>query len=689
MFEAFEYRVGEKYQLENLINMDDLKRLLEDFYKIAPFPVAVLNLRGEVLLESHWEPICTRFHRVHPETAAKCTQSDIHVNAELVKGVERHILYRCGNGLYDAASPILIEGKHLGNFFIGQFLLEPPNEEFFHKQAKCYGFDEEAYLEALSKVAITSKSDLRNKLDYLCDFAEFLGNIGKKESQRNRAIDALFESEEKYRLLIENATDAIYIAQDGMLKFVNPKAEMMTGYSAAELCRTPFPDIIHPEDKDMVLKKHQKRLDGEEISGIHSFRILNKSGKSLSVELNTVLINWEGKPATLNFLRDITVQKRLETKLQQAQKMEAMGTLAGGIAHDFNNLLMGIQGRTSLMKMDKDLSHPDFEHLMDIEDNVESATNLTRQLLGFARGGKYVIKSTDLNELIRKENKMFGRTRKEITLCEKFEKDIWHVEVDRGQIQQVLLNLYINACQAMPAGGKLDVQTENVILDENDARPFSISPGKYVKLSITDTGVGMDKKTRERIFDPFFTTKEMGRGTGLGLASAYGIIKNHDGFINVYSEKGLGTTFSLYIPASEKGVLKEEKAKGDTLKGSETVLFIDDEDIVTQVSEKILARLGYDVLTAGSGEEAVKIYQENKERIHIVVLDMIMPEMSGSEVYDRMKALNPKIKVLLSSGYSINGHATEILNRGCNGFIQKPFKVKELSQKLRKILDGK
>ena len=297
--------------------------------------------------------------------------------------------------------------------------------------------------------------------------------------------------------------------------------------------------------------------------------------------------------------------------------------------------------------------------------------------------------STDLNELVKKQNRMFGRTKKQISMRGKYEENLWSVEVDRGQIEQVLLNLYINAWQAMPSGGNLYLETENVTLDENYVKPFAIEPGEYVKISVTDTGVGMDKATQEKIFDPFFTTKGIGKGTGLGLASAYGIIKNHGGFINVYSEKGHGTTFNIYLPASAKEIIEEKKPTGDTLRGTETVLFVDDEDMIIEVAEELFEQLGYKVLTARSGKEAIEIYEKNKEQIDIVLLDMIMPDMSGSDTYDRMKKIDPDIKVLLSSGYSINGQATEIMDRGCNGFIQKPFKMKELSQKLRQVLDGR
>jgi signal transduction histidine kinase/CheY-like chemotaxis protein len=415
------------------------------------------------------------------------------------------------------------------------------------------------------------------------------------------------------------------------------------------------------------------------------------------VELKvTSLLDADGKAiGRIGVARDIRDRKqaaeereKLEAQLQQMQRMEALGTLGGGVAHDFNNLLMGIQGRTSLMLMDKDSSHPDFEHLKGIEDYVKSAANLTKQLLGFARGGKYEVKPTDINELVKKSSNMFGRTKKEIKIHGKYQKDVWTIESDQGQIEQVLMNLYVNAWQAMPGGGELYLQTENVSLDEDYIKLFGIEPGRYVKISVTDTGVGMDEATRQRIFEPFFTTKEMGRGTGLGLASVYGIIKNHGGFINVYSEKGEGAAFNIYLPASESEVRgRRPEVSEDVRHGDETVLLVDDEDMIIDVGEQLLQKLGYEVLIARSGKEAIEIYEKDKDKIDIVILDMIMPDMSGGDTFDSLKETNPEIKVLLSTGYSIDGQATEILNRGCNGFIHKPFNMKQLSGKLREILD--
>ena len=505
---------------------------------------------------------------------------------------------------------------------------------------------------------------------------------------RKQSEGALWESKERLSILFEQASDAIYVSRlDGRLVNVNEQAIRSTGYSEEELLSLRVSDIDGDIKTPEAYQDFIGKLSPRRPIAVES-RHRRKDGFAFPVEITLALLETPGGPHVLGIARDITERKRMETQLQQAQKMEAIGTLAGGIAHDFNNLLMSIQGHTGIMKMNQDPSGPDFRHLCGIEDLVGSAAGLTRQLLDFARGGKYEVRPTNLNEFIKKENRMFGRTKKEITVRGKYDETLWAVEVDRGQFEQVLLNLYVNAWQAMPGGGELHVETQNVTLDERDTQPHNVKPGKYVKITVCDTGIGMDKATRDRIFDPFFTTKEMGRGTGLGLASAYGIIKHHGGFIQVASEKGHGTTFSIYLPASKKKAVGAKKRIGNTLRGNETVLFVDDEDIVVDVTHEILERLGYNVLIARSGKEAMSIYEDNRERIDMVILDMVMPDMGGGRTFDGLKKLDPQVKVLLSSGYSIDGQAAEILDRGCKGFIQKPFNIEELSQKLREILDG-
>jgi signal transduction histidine kinase/CheY-like chemotaxis protein len=382
-------------------------------------------------------------------------------------------------------------------------------------------------------------------------------------------------------------------------------------------------------------------------------------------------------------------KEKLEAQLRYAQKMEAIGTLAGGIAHDFNNLLTGILGNTSLMLLDTDTAHPHYERLKGIERLVQSASKLTSQLLGYARKGRYEIRPLDLNCLVEQTSETFARTRKDIIVHRDFTRDLFSVEADQGQIEQVLLNLYVNAADAMPAGGELGLKTRNTTHEAIKGKPYNPRPGAYVLLAVIDTGTGMDVRTMEHIFDPFFTTKERGRGTGLGLASVYGIVKGHGGYIDVESKKGEGSTFTIYLPASLKKLRKQTEGTGDLLKGTETLLLVDDEEMIINVGEQMLKTLGYTVLAARSGREAIGVYETNKAKIHMVILDMIMPGMGGGETYARLKQINPNIKVLLSSGYSIDGQATEILERGCDGFIQKPFNIKQLSRRIREIFDKK
>jgi two-component system cell cycle sensor histidine kinase/response regulator CckA len=504
------------------------------------------------------------------------------------------------------------------------------------------------------------------------------------------ALSKLVDSEAKYRLLVENANDAIFVVHDDKIEFPNPKAREIGRRMGFDLDRVSFVDYIHPDDRAMVTERHIRRLQGQDVRSVYSFRLINDRGEERWVELNTSLITWEGKASTLSFLRDITAQKALEAELQHARRMEALGTLAGGIAHDFNNLLMGIQGRVSMMLMNSDASHPHNQDLKDIEGIVRSGADLTKQLLGFSRGGRYEVRATDLNGLIEQTSELFGRTKKHIRIERRFQKDLWAAEVDRGQFEQVLLNLFLNAAEAMKDGGTLALRTRNMSLEKELTEPHRVPAGRFVHVSITDTGVGMDEETLARIFEPFFTTKEMGRGTGLGLASAYGVIKNHGGIIKASSKSGVGTTFDIYLPASEEPVQAEPTPSLEPiLRGKETILLVDDEPKVLDICERFLKTLGYSVLTATNGFEALEIYQRNKAIVDAVVLDMIMPGMNGKELFTRLRAIQPSLKALVSTGYSLEGEVSDLMTLGCKGYIQKPFSIKILAKEVRRILDEK
>jgi two-component system, cell cycle sensor histidine kinase and response regulator CckA len=366
--------------------------------------------------------------------------------------------------------------------------------------------------------------------------------------------------------------------------------------------------------------------------------------------------------------------------------MEPIGTLAGGIAHDFNNLLMGIQGNTSLMRLDKAGSEDQLQRIEQIEQCVKRGSELTQQLLGFAKGGKFNVKTIDINPIVAGTARLFGRTRKAIHIDQRLEPHLLPVDADAGQLEQVLLNLLINADQAMPNGGRIDLETENIGRESDIPRRIGLSPKNYIRIIVEDNGIGMDQETRNRVFEPFFTTKEMGRGTGMGLASAYGIIKNHGGTIEVTSSPGQGSRFSVYLPASSGEVVEQDELTPGIVKGSGTIFLVDDEGLVIDVGSRMLNSLGYRVIAARSGRQAVEIYTLRSEEIDLVVLDMIMPEMSGFETYGRLKKINPAIKVLLSSGYSKEGQTSEILARDKQSFIKKPFDLGQLSQAIAAVL---
>lgn len=554
----------------------------------------------------------------------------------------------------------------------------------------------------------------RGAYDYLrkpFEFEELLKTVQnaldqkKLKSEKEIINGKLTISEERYRYLVQNSPDIIYtLDENGNFTFVSQAVKHLLGYDPDHLIGKHYSTIIHDEDLERAQWLFNERRTGDRAATGVQLRLKAAEGhetfracevRHLTIELKatgmydkSVLEPDKTYLGTHGVVRDISHRKRLEAQLQQAQKMEAVGTLAGGIAHDFNNLLMGIQGYTSLMLLKIDSKHPHYEKLKSVEQYIESGAELTKQMLGFARGGKYDVRPVDLNELVKKSATMFGRTKKEVIISTKFEEDLWSVEADQGQIEQVLLNLFVNAWQAMPGGGDLKLETKNAALDVAAASPYGLSPGSYVKIRVSDSGLGMDENTRRRIFEPFFTTKEMGRGTGLGLASAYGIIKNHNGIIDVESKIGEGTTFTIYLPASKKMVRKDARQEGVILRGPETVLLVDDEDMIIEVGAEILEALGYKVFTARSGREAIEVFKANRDRVDIVLLDMIMPGMGGGDAYDQLREIDPKVKVLLSTGYSLRGEASEILKRGCNGFIQKPFNIKMLSQKLREVLDS-
>ncbi len=539
-----------------------------------------------------------------------------------------------------------------------------------------------------------SHAELIRRIDMLeaevakCHATE--ASLKESEAHYRKLYEKSRREEQLYRSLLHSSADAIVIYDvEGRAQYVSPTFTRIFGWTLEEVEGRRIPFLPEAEEARTMAVIDEMIHNGKPCHGFETRR-LTKDGRMLQVSISASLYFDDGeKPAgLLVILRDVSERVKMERKLIQAQKLEAIGTLAGGIAHDFNNLLMGIQGNASLLLFKMDPDDPGREKLKNIEKYVQSGADLTKQLLAFARRGKYEVTTMDVGHLLKDSAKMFGRTRKDVSLSVNWPQELWTIEADRGQMEQVLLNLYVNAGQAMPAGGKLFISAENVVLERNDVKPHNLLPGPFVKICVSDTGVGMNESIQEKIFDPFFTTKGMKRGTGLGLASAYGIVKNHNGILTVESKIGEGATFSIFLPASPKAADTTGMVREEVVRGTETVLLVDDEDMILDIGRQLMETLGYTILLARSGREAVELYRRRHSAIDAVILDMIMPDMGGADTYDQLKHIDPDIKVLLSSGYSQDGQAQQILNRGCRGFIQKPFKIEELSCKIREVLDG-
>jgi len=523
--------------------------------------------------------------------------------------------------------------------------------------------------------------------------------------ERNRAMEKRLRiSERRFRFMVQNSPDMIYTLDTrGRFTFVNEASEKLFGYRPAELLGQPYESILQEEDRPRAQWRFNERRTGKRATSGYELRLKSgphKQSDAVGTEVAVVEVNATGvyrqnteseqsdHVGTYGVVRDMTSRKILETQLLQAKKLQALGNLAGGIAHDFNNLLMGIQGIVSLLLFRIDPDSPHLDQLKTIEQYVQDGAGLTRQLLSYARGGSLEVQPVDVNSLIRKQNRLFGRTHKEICIQESLVAEVLPVNADASQLEQVLLNVYVNSGHAMPDGGRLRVNSENVLLDTQHllVKSAGLKPGRYVKISVSDTGHGMDEETQQRIFDPFFTTKHLGRGSGLGLYVSYGIIKNHGGHIQVVSKQHAGTTVTIYLPASERSVSHPRDPNPQMILGRETILLVDDEEKIRSVCRENLKLLGYTVITAESGSRALEIYREKGSRIDVVVLDMIMPEMSGKETYRRLKQIDPDCRILIASGYTLKEDIAEFPRSANDAFIQKPFKIEELSMMIQKLL---
>jgi two-component system, cell cycle sensor histidine kinase and response regulator CckA len=534
-----------------------------------------------------------------------------------------------------------------------------------------------------------AEEQLKGAYDQAIIYAE---QLREEIEERKRAVQALQESEEKYRTLFEDSRDAIYMTtRDGWFMDVNQAALDLFGYTREEMLGLDLREIyVDLEDRP----RFQKEIEGKGSVRDYGMRFQKKDGTEMDC-LVTATLRRADDGSILGYqgiIRDTTEQKRLENQLQQAQKMEAVGNLAGGISHDFNNILQAISGYIQLLLMKKEVYDTDRHYLKQIEKAAERAGELTKQLLVFSRKVKSKLRPIDLNHEIFQIHGLLQRTiPKMIDIELHLTDDLKLINADPIQLEQIIMNLVLNAKDAMPDGGKLIFETNNVILNEQFCQiHIGAVPGEYALLSISDTGQGMDKKIVEHIFEPFYTTKETGKGTGLGLAMVYGIVKSHGGYITCYSEPDHGTVFKIYFPFLEVESLEREveREHADALRrGHETILLVDDEEMLREQGREILYRYGYKTLTAENAETAIEIYKKEKDRIDLVTLDIGMPGMGGYKCLQELLKIDPDVKVIIASGYTSSANVKEALESGASGFIGKPYDLKDMLKTVRALLD--
>jgi len=798
-----------KHQIADLLDIPRLQAALDSLYASSKIPSAIIDNDGKVHTGSGWQDVCTKFHRAHPEARKRCIESDLYIT-DHIREANPSIAYKCTHGLVDTATPIIVEGEHIGTVFTGQLFLEEPDLDYFRSQGRAYGFDEEKYIDAVMKVPIITEQALQENLAFVAHLTGMLAEMGLKRAREKEAGKRLRESEERYRSLFGKAGDGIFImSPDGKIIEVNESFARMHGYSTGELLQMNIKDLDTPETSKLIPERMRRLLAGEilaiELEHHHkdghvfpmevSANMISIGGEPFiqcfhrditerkraeenlrqTVRLNQVLLDafpcvalllrpgtreivasnaagakagavpgaccygtWGGRESPcpwclapevwgtgkehhmefesegtfwdahwipvsedlyMHFAFDVTDQKRAEAEkdklrdqLQQAMKMEAVGRLAGGVAHDFNNLLTAIIGNVSLAHMKLSPSDPAADMLMEANKAAGRAATLTQQLLAFSRKQIVEPKVLSPNELIADLHAMLVRLiREDIRIRILPGKGLGSVKVDPSQFQQVLVNLVVNARDAMPNGGKIVIETSNAELDDAycAGRPY-VKPGRFVKVAVSDTGHGMSEEVKRHIFEPFFTTKAKGSGTGLGLAMAYGAVKQAGGSIEVYSEDGKGTTFKIYLPRVEGGAPKPvkddlpQKLQG----GTETVLLVEDEDAVRNMCARILEDLGYRVHQASNGKEAIALSDGYGGRIDLLMTDMVMPGMNGGDLATQLILHRPDMMVLYTSGYTED----VIVHHGVLddevSFLPKPYSPSVLAKKVRELLDA-
>jgi two-component system cell cycle sensor histidine kinase/response regulator CckA len=517
---------------------------------------------------------------------------------------------------------------------------------------------------------------------------DIYGIVGvvKEVTKEIKAEETLRESEEKYRILVESSKDGICICRTDKFLFVNDRLCEILRYNKEELYNTEIWQIISEEDRNIIKEMEKRREKGEEMPDVYEANIITKDGDILFSEFSVRKITYQGLESFMIIIRDITEYKDMEKEREKADRLESLGILAGGIAHDFNNFLTGILGNISLAKLHLDPQDEAYDILRESEKAAQSAKSLTQQLLTFSKGGAPVKVNIDIEDSV-KSSANFVLSGSNVRCNFELPGNLWNVKADRGQLTQVFNNLILNAVQSMPEGGIIRIRGENLNIDKNNNLPLKNE--KYVMIGIHDRGIGIPSEIIPKIFDPFFTTKQ--KGSGLGLSTVFSIIKRHEGHITVASKMGEGTSFYIYLPATLERTVKEREKDKKTPKGKGKILIMDDKSFVRNAAVKALTLFGYEVKGSADGDEAVSLYKEalnEGKPFDVVILDLTIPGgMGGEDTLKKLREVNPKVKAIVSSGYSEDPVMSEYKNHGFNAVVSKPYQYEDLCEVIRKVIE--
>lgn len=793
-----------KIDIKDLLDIKNLQILVDKMYMATEIPFALIDFDGNILVGAGWQPLCVSFHRANPQTEKFCIESDKSIDSRLQKQ-EKFVLYKCPLGLMDAATPLIIDGNHVGNVFTGQFLFKEPDNTLFEEQAKKYNFDQKKYLTALKNIPIFTKEQVIRNLEFLVEFTKHLteltlknieiqknqieisqmkfsieyasfpiiwlnlkaeivyankmaskileysnseligmkiflinhqlneknwkthlshyrkyksiqfesvhhtksnrqipvqitGNlmhIGEEEyiigyiydiSEKQEKERQLIQSEQRFRNLIEKTPYAIWVAtKENKVEYINPEFTKLFGYSLEEV--TPLDKwfaLSYPNEENRKRAQKFYAMDiekGEEILADPRIFSVNTKDSGQKLIAFRLIPMEDGKFYTL--FEDITDRDRLESEKIRAQKIESLSLLAGGIAHDFNNLLVGILGNINLLQLES--SNPAQKDLLkDLENATLRASDLTKQLLTFSKGGTPIRKIQSLETILMESLKFIMRS-SNLRYNVEIADNLPNVYVDASQISQVFNNLIINSIQSMPSGGEINVNVK--LINKDEIYDKKLEAFQYIKVEIIDEGEGIPKALQKNIFQPYFSTKP--DGNGLGLATVYSIMKKHDGYITFTSEEGQGTHFSLFFPVINEKPAKLEQSPKIFSQIQKKVLVMDDDAIIRKTLKKMLEKLGCSVVVTKDGEETLRIieeYESQGDPFNLIILDLIIPGgMGGKETVQKLRIIKPHLKIIVSSGYSQDPVLAKYKEYGFDARLNKPFRMEELSHTIKEV----